>query len=92
MTVGNSSFPASSASRNANRTGVMVTLIAPSPSSIRPRIPSLLQTVLYCDLQGVDLVLDALSKEPGRIIKIFLLLDVCSDFNSKSVLTVYCYG
>ncbi|KAK6113483.1 E3 ubiquitin ligase EDD family protein [Brugia pahangi] len=56
----------SSTSRNANRTGIMVTLIAPSPSSIRPRIPSLMQTVLYCDLQGVDLVLDALSKEADR--------------------------
>uniref|UniRef100_A0A8R1XPM3 UBR-type domain-containing protein n=1 Tax=Onchocerca volvulus TaxID=6282 RepID=A0A8R1XPM3_ONCVO len=56
----------SSTSRNANRTGVMVALIAPSPSTTRPRIPSLLQTILYCDLQGVDLVLDALSRELDR--------------------------
>lgn len=66
-------FSASSTSRNANRTGVMVTLIAPSPSTIRPRIPSLLQTVLYCDMQGVDLVLDALSRESGTFIYAFCL-------------------
>ncbi|VDN04928.1 unnamed protein product [Thelazia callipaeda] len=47
-------------------TGLLVTLVAPSPSTTRPRIPSLLQTILYCDLQGVDLVLDALSKEADQ--------------------------
>ncbi|MCP9265011.1 E3 ubiquitin-protein ligase UBR5 [Dirofilaria immitis] len=71
----------SSTSRNANRTGVMVTLIAPSPSTIRPRIPSILQTVLYCDLQGVDLVLDALSKESDREIVKAEILNSRADGN-----------
>ncbi|KAL3990385.1 HECT-domain (ubiquitin-transferase) family protein [Acanthocheilonema viteae] len=71
----------SSTSRNANRTGVMVTLIAPSPSTTRPRIPSLLQTVLYCDLQGVDLVLDALSKESDREIVKAEILSARADGN-----------
>ncbi|CAG9532205.1 unnamed protein product [Cercopithifilaria johnstoni] len=71
----------SSTSQNANRTGVMVTLIAPSPSTIRPRIPSLLQTVLYCDLQGVDLVLDALSKESDREVVKAEILSARADGN-----------
>ncbi|VDK28891.1 unnamed protein product [Gongylonema pulchrum] len=55
----------SSSSGSANRTGVLVALVAPSPTTARPRTPSLMQTILYCDLQGVELVLDALAKESG---------------------------
>lgn len=54
------------ASRYGNRTAVLVALVAPSPHSIQPRIPSLLQAILYCDAQAVELILEALAKERGK--------------------------
>ncbi|KHN70778.1 E3 ubiquitin-protein ligase UBR5 [Toxocara canis] len=60
---GGASSSGGSSSRQVTRTAVFVTLVAPSPSSTHPRIPSLMQTVLYCDAKGVEAVLDALKKE-----------------------------
>lgn len=44
-----------------------MTLVAPTPSSIQPSFPSLMQAILYCDTKGVELILDALRKESGTL-------------------------
>lgn len=43
--------------KNANRMVVIAAIIAPSPESINPPVPSLMQSILYCDLEYVRFVL-----------------------------------
>nr|AZA04905.1 E3 ubiquitin-protein ligase [Anisakis simplex] len=59
---------ATGSSRQSNRTAIIAALIAPSPTSVHPAIPSLIQTILYCDSKAVECVLDALRKESVDVI------------------------
>lgn len=63
--------------RNANRVFMIAALVAPSPESTRPIIPSLMQTILYCNFAKVKEILDALENlaEDDKLRKKLILED-----------------
>ncbi|KAI1718350.1 HECT-domain (ubiquitin-transferase) domain-containing protein [Ditylenchus destructor] len=54
------------ASKSINRIVLIATLVAPSPESTKPEIPSLMQNVLYCNVQAVKSILDQLHSLPDE--------------------------
>lgn len=47
--------------KNANRMVIIAALVAPSPESINPPIPSLMQSILYCDVEYVRFILSKIA-------------------------------
>uniref|UniRef100_A0A915CIQ6 E3 ubiquitin-protein ligase UBR5 n=3 Tax=Parascaris univalens TaxID=6257 RepID=A0A915CIQ6_PARUN len=74
---GGTTSACNSSSRQITRTGVLVTLVAPTPSTIQPPFPSLMQAILYCDTKGVELILDTLRKESADMIMWEVALSRC---------------
>uniref|UniRef100_A0A915EF78 E3 ubiquitin-protein ligase UBR5 n=1 Tax=Ditylenchus dipsaci TaxID=166011 RepID=A0A915EF78_9BILA len=70
-----------SAAKNVNRFLLLAVLVAPNPATITPEIPSLMQSILYCDLQSVRSILNQLESSGSAETKRAMIVDDKVDGN-----------
>lgn len=73
------STPKPTPNKNANRLAIVAALIAPN-AELAPKVPSLMQSILYCDLSEVRRSLAAL-EGAERSVKISTIVDARADGN-----------